>query len=113
MKIIFCLLCLFSINSSLRAQKLTGIIIKDSLIKEMHFKTSDTLPIDKKIIRLCKNWKLTKHDMLNIFALSKKITSEEKGGAYYDVPCFYKATVMLNDSTYTMEINAASYIVLY
>jgi hypothetical protein len=113
-RIILFSLCFFSINANLKAQQLTDIFIKDSFSKEMHFKNHDTITSsDQKIFKLCQRWCLNKKDILKIFKLATKISSEEKGSDYYDLPCYYKARVILNNNVYTMEINAASYIVLY
>lgn len=58
-------------------------------------------------------WKLSAGDVMKIFSLVKPISSEAKGGLYNSLPCYYEAEVLYEGKKYTMEINAASFIVLY
>jgi len=61
----------------------------------------------------CVAWKMSDDDVEKIFSLVKPISSEAKGGLYNSLPCYYEAEVLYEGKNYTMEINAASFIVLY
>lgn len=94
------------------SQKKPSILIKSPLIKKIEFK--DTLSKnDKAIYHQCQEWKLTCKEVHEIFSLAKPISSEEKEGLYNWLPCYFTSEVLYNGSAYTMEINAASFIVLY
>jgi len=63
--------------------------------------------------RACVAWKMSDDDVKKIFSLVKPISSEAKGGLYNSLPCYYEAEVLYEGISYTMEINAASFIVLH
>lgn len=61
----------------------------------------------------CVAWKMSDDDVEKIFSLVKPISSEKKGGLYNSLPCYYEAEILYEGKKFTMEINAASFIVLY
>lgn len=93
-------------------QKRASILIKGPLIKKIEFKDT-VLKNDNAIYHQCQKWELTCKEVYKIFYLAKPISSEEKEGLYNWLPCYFISKVLYKGSIYTMEINAASFIVLY
>ncbi|MCX6300550.1 MAG: hypothetical protein NTY72_15830 [Bacteroidetes bacterium] len=93
-------------------QQNSALRIKSKLIKTIEFKDT-TLKSEKEMFQKCNNWEISINDALKAFSFSKQITSEQKSALYNWLPCYFKSTVIYNKSKYYMEVNAASYIVLY
>ena len=109
--IIFLTLGIFLLNQ-LFSQQDSVIFIRSALEKKTEFK--DT--ISKKnhdLYKECLDWKLSTEDAYKIFGMMKSISSEAKAGLYNWLPCYFESKVLFNGCVYTMEINAASFIVLY
>ena len=86
--------------------------IVDDLKKNIEFEDNLTGE-EKELFEKCQNWELTEKEICEIFSKSKLSTSEEIHGMYYWLPCYYNTTIEYNNNNYTMEINAASFIVIY
>lgn len=94
------------------SQNKLSVKFQSPVIKYMDFKDT-TLDSDKKVYVKCQKWKLSKKDISYILTLVKPISSEEKAGLYNWLPCYFRSKVLYKGCIYTMEINAASFIVLY
>jgi len=92
--------------------QIASIDIKSPLVKKIAFK-SIVSKDDKEMYNKCIRWKLSYKDVYKVFSLVTPITSEEKAGLYNWLPCYFRAKVIYKGCIYTMEINAASFLVLY
>jgi len=100
------------LTSNAFPQKKSLIVVKCPLVKFIEFKDTAS-ETDKDIYRKCNEWSLAPKDTYKIFSLVKPITSEQKNNLYNWLPCYFKTTVDYKGNIYTMEVNAASFIVLY
>lgn len=108
--IIFCLINILLVGQSF--SQIPSIDIKSPLVKKIAFK-SIVSKNDKEMYDKCIKWKLSSKDVYRIFSLVSPITSEEKAGLYNWLPCYFRAKVTYKGCIYTMEVNAASFLVLY
>ncbi len=112
-KFIFLLTIIFFLNN-VYSQNDSSLQIKSALVKVITFKNKDTVSkYDKEMYRKCQSWELSLNDAYKIFSIVKPVSSEEKGGLYNWLPCYFQTKVLYKECFYTMEINAASFIVLY
>ena len=58
-------------------------------------------------------WLLNEQDIINIIKLSKPVSDIDIQHIYYDLPCHYIGEVLIDNDTFQIEINAASYIWFY
>jgi hypothetical protein len=61
----------------------------------------------------CNDWVLSESDLTNLLTSMRIATSEEYNSLCYFYPCFYTCTVTNDSLSYTMMINAASWVCLY
>ena len=109
--VLFLVINIFFLTQSF-AQKDTSLHIKSPLVKILIFKDTTSKNVED-IYHKCQKWKLSVEDAYKIFSISNQISSEEKAGLYNWLPCYFKSKILYRGCTYTMEINAASFIVLY
>lgn len=60
----------------------------------------------------CKNWELSKNDILHIFKFSKQISGTEWDLNYEVLPCSYKGEFIIGSKKGRYEVNAASFVIL-
>lgn len=110
-KLLMILLILIA-NNFIFCQPKSPFALQGTLTKHLEFKDS-TRPSDKKVYEQCKKWELQDEGIKNVLLLVKPISSEQKGGLYYSLPCYYKGNVIYKNQKFTIEVNAASFITIY
>ena len=109
---LFQILFAFLVFNMSYCQSKSPFILQGDFVKHMEFKDS-IRPSDKKVYEKCKKWILQNDVIYRVLQFVKPITSEEKGGLYNSLPCYYQGRVLYKNQKYIIEINAASYITLY